>query len=144
MPPLTDRGWLTPSYPLMFLTTTHKLIIHFNESYGTPFSPLLLTLYPIHSTCLCIFWQEILFETHDIYPELQEVCLDQNLLQTESEHLKSWLVQTFLPWATRYSCIIFIYKLPLPYKYGGSYVRAGHCCKLLVLVFTVLRFLRSF
>ena len=41
--------------------------------------------------------QEILFEICDIYPELQEVRLDQNPLQTESEHLKSWLVQTFLP-----------------------------------------------
>ena len=35
--------------------------------------------------------QEILFETCDIYPELQQVCLDQNPLQTESEHLKSYI-----------------------------------------------------
>ena len=41
--------------------------------------------------------QEILFETCDIYPELPEECLDQNPLQTVSEHLKSWPVQTFLP-----------------------------------------------
>ena len=47
--------------------------------------------------CTTMKRQEILFETCDIYPELPEVCLDQHPLQTESEHLKSWLVQTFLP-----------------------------------------------
>ena len=35
--------------------------------------------------------QGILFETCDIYPEMQQVCLDQNPLQTESEHLKSYI-----------------------------------------------------